>query len=231
MKKYFVFLLALTIVLAGCSDLNKNADNQNQNNNTGQRQGNMPNFEDNFDIAEVSELVPDARVMVIGTANEDGSIAATQIVINNQDFDFKNMMPSEVLDAPGLNGDQNQEQAQNQNQQKFNRPDFANMSDEQRDQMKEQFQNGEMGNRPGIDSGSANGGFAGSQSARVNGIVMNFDDTQLTLKIDDSGSKIIFVSDLTKILKPKPRDEQKDVDNIKEIDTLENSKDSSNNKE
>ena len=80
------------------------------------------------------------------------------------------------------------------------RPDFENMSDSEREQMMEEFQQRRS------ESGGQGAGMAmvNSQSVtRVSGEILSISNGTLTLKLTDSGSKFIFLPSSVKVYEPK----------------------------
>ena len=70
---------------------------------------------------------------------------------------------------------------------------FPNLTPEQRQARLQQFgQNGETGFRGG--NGAVNGGFTA-------GDILTIDDKGVTIKLRDGGSKLIFLSDKTQVMK------------------------------
>ena len=80
----------------------------------------------------------------------------------------------------------------------FNREDFQNMSDEEREKMREEM----MANRPGGSFGGASGGTRQSMT-QVSGEIISLEDGVLILKLTDGGSRIVFYSEETTVLKAK----------------------------
>ncbi len=74
------------------------------------------------------------------------------------------------------------------------KPNFQNLTQEQRQQMFGQFRNGAGG-------GGRNGGAAGTFA---NGQILNKDEKSITVKMRDGSTKLIFLAPSTEINKPAP---------------------------
>jgi len=202
MKKNLViiFPLVASLIIAGCvvntGQTNKNtnsAENTNQATTTDQANGNR--MDDRFEAATALDLETGKKVMVLGTSNSDGSISAERITIGNSDTNFEDLNPGlqpkpEDSTNSGETVDNNTMPQPSTGQ----RPDFANMSEEERAKFREQRPNGgAVGPRP--DSNS--------QMTRITGEIVKKEDNILTVKLDSGGSKLIFLSESTSIVKLK----------------------------
>jgi len=201
-KKVFLFfcVFCVLVLITGCA---KKVDTNNTDQNQQQSQENqMPTWNENFDEASLSDLEIGQQISVSGTENSDNSISANQIMIGNDETDFENMGDRTMRPPAGNNSDGQSNNNQLQPPAGFNngqRPDFQNMSDEERAKMREQM---------GAGGGTAGGGRVRSGNlsngaTRLVGEILYKDDTTITLKLTDGGSKLIFYSDETKVMKFK----------------------------
>ncbi|MBI5732249.1 MAG: hypothetical protein HY982_02725 [Candidatus Magasanikbacteria bacterium] len=78
----------------------------------------------------------------------------------------------------------------------FSRADFQNLSPEER---RERLQ--ELGANAGGSRGGLGGGQRGGAGGFITGGIISKDDRSVTIKLQDSGSKIVFLSDSTEITK------------------------------
>ena len=206
MKKNLViiFPLVASLIIAGCaadtSQTNQNinsAENTKAAETTDQANGNR--MDDKFEAATAADLIIGQKVMVMGTSNSDGTITAERITIGNSDTNFEDLMPTPQTRPEGSEaGANNGEEAVNSNTMPEpptgERPDFANMTEEERAKFLEQAPNGgTRGQRP---TGS-------SATTRVIGEIVKIEDDILTIKPEDGGSKLIFISEKTSIVKLK----------------------------
>jgi hypothetical protein len=124
---------------------------------------------------------------VFGVENSDGIISAQRIVMAQNPAD---------LEEIGKNfGMQNQQipSEQGANRQ---RPDFENMTEEQRIQLREQMtqRGGTMrGGRP----------TSGQNILNIHGEIIAKDESSITVKSIEGGSKFVLISGSTIILQPK----------------------------
>lgn len=140
--KTILFILLIFIALTGCNQ--QPTPPANQDIGTRSLWGNL---DDQLADATVADLIPGAKVMVMGKNNTDGSVAADRIIIG--DFDFGQFGPP----AGGANTNR-------------------------------QFRRN-------------------SEMARASGEVLSLADNRLVIKLDDGGSKIVFLSEATVIKKGK----------------------------
>ena len=151
----------------------------------------------NFEEADLDNLVIGQQILVTGAENSDGSISAHQIMIGNSGVDFKRM--AGLIQLPNDNNDQ--VESGGEQPADMNRPNFEqmqNMSEEERIKFREEAraQRGSGGrNFPRVNMGG--------DITRFNGEIINMDHSTITLKIDEAGSKLIFYSDETKVLRFK----------------------------
>ena len=203
MKKiYFIIPLFLVIfVVAGCSNKNKQAESNSQDNNQSQEQqvqdNQSPKWNENFDEASLSDLAISQQILVMGNENSDGSILAEQIIIGDDKTDFQNMGGFMRPQTNGNNGDQQSPPNFEGQQPDFEK--FQDMSDEERAKMREEMmaQRQALGNGAGRGTGNAN-------MARLGGEIIEKDEQSLTLKLNEGGSKLVFFSETTKVLKIRP---------------------------
>jgi len=205
-KTNFIFLtLALFLLIgAGCSK-NEQLDNSVDPSTNGGEQTQRGNLNDrlqeNFNQLSPDDLVEGKIVMVTGTENSDGSISADRIIIGDQNMDF-NTLGGNFISSEQNNVENNDKQIP-QTPPGFTegeRPDFQNMSDEERQAFKEQMiVNG---------NGSGMGGTRNVDQtmARLKGEILSVDEDNLTIKLESGGSKLVFFSTETQILEPKQDD-------------------------
>ncbi len=111
----------------------------------------------------------------MGTENFDGSVIADRIIIGDSETEFAQMggdMGSREISKENVSGRVDEER------------------EEIRKKMEERTANGMRGNT------SVN---VDQSAVRLRGEIIGIDDNSLTLKLDTSGSKIIFYSDSTEI--------------------------------
>ena len=216
MKYYipiFALLVSLILVGAGCG--NKDTKNTAQNKNPEASQ-NRQSFLDNenFADASLSDLTVGAKILVMGSTNSDGSVTAESILIGASQEDFQNIMRAGMEKASSTPfGEDVSAEAQGQ------RPEssqFQNMSQEERqkfmeERMKErgidmpeggfQMPTGQAGGTGQIKTGMRIAGAGGM--ANINGEILSINDSVITIKLADGGSKIIFISSDTAVKKIK----------------------------
>ncbi|NUM25618.1 MAG: hypothetical protein HUU49_03270 [Candidatus Buchananbacteria bacterium] len=210
MRSLYV-IMVLSVVLAGCvanqnkSDIARTLTNQDQAEVNAD--GQSPKLNDNFLVASTTDLLLGTKVMVMGSDDATGAIAAGRIIIGNADTNFDEFISGTMMAGPRPEG-QLKDQDNNQDANvtppvddatpRMGLPEgFKNMTDEQRAQMRARFEQS-----GGTASGQARraGGMA---VTRAVGQIMKVDETSLTIKLDDGGSKLIFISGTTTILKIK----------------------------
>lgn len=206
MKKQFLIIFILLIsmlTIAGCTtkdDIQNEGQLQNKQKEDDVTQ---PARIQNFEEVNLKDLAIGQKISVTGTENSDGSVSADQIMIGNSKADFKRMAG---LMQP-INGDNEQveddgsqtgETTSNANEDRPNFEQMQNMSEEERVKFREEMKaRREAGGR---NSPRAN--MAGGMT-RLNGEIINIDDSTITLKIEEDGSKLVFYSDETKVLRFK----------------------------
>lgn len=205
-KNYFtiLFLAIISLTVAGCSISNKKTNENQQNNdqkpvqNAGDEQ--MNRWNENFSEGSLSDLKISQKVSVMGTKNANGSIAANQIIIGDSETDFNELgenMRSGGRNATNTNLENNlgSQPPQRPEGQSPNFEQFQNMTGEERAKLRPERMAGGMGR-----GAPAN---IDQKMARLNGEILDKDDTSLTLKLATGGSKLIFFTEDTKILRPK----------------------------
>lgn len=202
MKKQFliIFILLISVLtVTGCTTEN-DAQNENQLQNQ-QKEDNVtqPARNQNFEEAGLDDLKIGIYVSVAGTENSDGSISASQIMVGNNEADFKKM--AGLTQPPNDNDNQAKDSGEQPADINTNKPNFEqmqNMSEEERIKFREEM-------RAGREAGDGNSHRANMKSGmtRLNGEIIDIDDTTITLKIKKGGSKLVFYSDETKVLRFK----------------------------
>jgi len=217
-NKYIMvtFLVLVMLVLTGCSGgENKQEQNTEQKQTETKQENTTQNFfSDREDMEEINltELKVGGRILVMGIQNDDKSVNSEVIILGGVETDFNEMVGGfgggiqNGMTDKITEGDQNglpEMPVQNMDiDQRQNLPDFSNMSDEERQVMREQM----AGQNRGIDSamsGKQIDGGVRQSTIRVVGEIISLDDSSLTLKSEEGGSKLVFVSGNTKILKFK----------------------------
>ncbi|MBU1202944.1 hypothetical protein KKH39_02795 [Patescibacteria group bacterium] len=191
----YIFILLGLFFLSGCS---KNKINNSETNTNIQPDN---SWQENFDEVSVGEFVLGERVSVMGEENSEGSIVATSIILIPNGQEFQNFDPPDMVNNVP---DQNKENfptnnINNTDQPNFDRasrPDFQNMSEEERQARREQLMDS------GATAGNVNRAGLGG-NARINGEILSINDSGLTIKLADGGSKLVFFSSDTKFLAPK----------------------------
>lgn len=208
-KKQFLIIFILSILVltvTGCT-IEKGVQNENQAQNQ-QKEDNIthPARNQNLEEANLEDLKIGIYVSVAGTENSDGSVSAGRIIIGNSGTDFKRIAG---LRQP-LNDNNNQAESGGGQLVDRNKPNFEqmqNMSEKERMKFREEMKvQREAG---GGRSGRAN---MGGGIARLSGEIIDKNDTTITLKIKEGGSKLIFYSSETKIFKFKDDNKEKDLE-------------------
>ncbi|MFH1827052.1 MAG: hypothetical protein ABH812_01295 [bacterium] len=214
MKKQILIFLSLVCLLtvSGCStntqtnDSNKNVvPPQNQEKATNQNK--MQRWQENFDEASSTEMLIGNKIMVMGNENSDGSVVADRIIIGGLPAQAgENMNSDNITRTRQQTGENSENTADDNNDasrfsgQSGTRPDFQNMSDEERTKIREQMQASRMA-RGSVQAGKAKTGD--TSMARLNGEIIEKDAESITIKLDSGGSKLIFLSSSTAFMKAK----------------------------
>ncbi len=220
MKKILIIILVVAVIGGGAFYFYKNKMVAGDDTNIGaQSQQDMQAqrekmeeqqkvfFAENFVTMSKDDLAIGDNVMVMGAENSDGSVVATNVLIGDE-TQLEAVMSKMRKNTNGsdiASGDANntrQYNAQMPSVSGGNRPDFQNMTDEEREQMRSQWSSANGGNVGGRQKTSGRTARGGGQ-ARISGEVLSKDDTGITLKLSSGGSKLIFFSNDTKILKNK----------------------------
>jgi len=200
----FILLFAL-VIITGCANKNDEVNNNQKDDSqnwSGQPHDNqMARWSENFDEANLDSLQAGQRILVMGTENSDGSISANQVMIGDAETDFENMGRAMFRPVDDSGGNQGiGEEPKQPTAVSGQRPDFAqmqNMSEEERTEAMEKMR----------AQREANGGVSlrnmGGDIARISGEIIDKDESVITLKLAIGGSKLIFYSSETKVLKFK----------------------------
>ncbi len=161
---------------------NNEQKNQNQEQLTQENQ--LSKWEENSEEAGLDDLETGQQVLVMGTENSDGSISANQIVIGNDESDFKNMA------GPLIKNNENNDVQPEKNK--------SEMSEEERAKFREEKM---------AEKEASGENIKGGNTIKVTGEIIDKDNITITLKIQEGGSRLIFYSDETKVLGFKIEDE------------------------
>ncbi len=207
MKRYYFILPTFLIVLllvTGCSKKYEQNNNEQKNQNQEQQtqENQIPRWNENFDEVSLDNLEIGQQVLVVGTENGDGSISANQIVIGDKKIDFGEMdrnfpfREREEINPDGMKNNTDRQLPAGFEGQRGGFEKMQNMNDEERAKMREQMtvRRGTVGHNRLDNMGSI---------ARLVGEIINKDEIGITLKLEDIGSRLVFYSDETRVLKFK----------------------------
>ena len=144
---------------------------------------------DNFSTGATEDLVIGEEVTVRGAENQDGSITAEMIFIGVPEENFRNM-PAFSLD----NIEENT--GRTSLPEGFDHEEFGNLSQEERMERMQEFRANVGGNFRTGGGRMMTGG-----AAFIRGEIINRDEMSITVKLVDSGSKLVFYFDDTQIRK------------------------------
>lgn len=219
MKKNYIFIPLAIICLLAVAGCGVNNQVNNSDKNTGmQRNQEQPNnqnqlqkWQENFNSASSADIIVGEKIMVMGSENSDGTVSADRIIIGgDMNFGGFGNATSSRQRTENNTGTNN---AFPQFSGNGARPNFQNMPDEERAKMREHTQ---AGGRTFESSGASaqaggtrnsNGKKGGTKMARFNGEIISKDDISITLKLADGGSKLVFFSGSTAIMKAKKKSE------------------------
>ncbi len=189
MKKTLISIIVIALLIGGgvflftgCSEKSEqdNDEQKSQEQEQPTQENQLSKWEENSEEAGLDDLETGQQVLVMGTENSDGSISANQIVIGNDESDFKNMA------GPLIKDDENNDVQPEKNK--------SEMSEEERAKFREEKMAEKEASGESIKEGN---------TIRVTGGIIDKDDTTITLKIKEDGVRFIFYSDETKVLRLK----------------------------
>lgn len=185
MKKLLTLIIALAVIGGGVYFITSKKPQEEGSKNIISERNQARVFQyENLPIGTLEDLVIGEKVVVRGTENQDGSITATMLFVgtledrpefsSNTERDFSHRPASEGFDSEG----------------------FRNLSQEERmERMREMRDSG------GIPSMEGMAGRMGGAAAFVRGEIIDKDEMSITVKLVEGGSKLVFYSDSTQILK------------------------------
>lgn len=185
MRIYFSFLvIAGALIMAGCGSNGVSEQNKNESRQNGWGGRNASSTGGmNFGIpAAVSDLAVGKKVVITGTANADGSISASRIMIGEMPFGPGfGSSTLRFMTGTQMTRDQNQAVAPPGDNPEF-RP----------------TESGDFHGSPPSGSGQKRIGRM-SGEARINGEIIQLDASSIIIKAADGGSKMVFYSDRTPV--------------------------------
>ena len=218
MKAFFAFagLLVAGLTLAGCSTTaqtgNTNQVEQQPRGDQATATSTWANDGGATTPASVADLAVGGQVMVMGTTNADGSISANQILLGEAGTDFsvfgRNLPPPGSSTNDSSTDTNNTDRNAEQMEQPMGEPpaDFQGPAGGFQGGPPNGFQ-GPSGERQAqtTNSSATKRVRTGSQGmVRVTGEIIEKTDTNLTVKLADGGSKLVFFSDMTTVAKVQP---------------------------
>jgi hypothetical protein len=185
MKKLLIFIIVLAVVggVVYFITSKKPQEEGSRDSISERNQARVFQYE-NLPAGTLEDLVIGEKVVVMGIENQDGSITATMLSIGtledrsefspNTERDFSHRPASEEFDPEG----------------------FRNLSQGERmERMREMRDSGEM---PSMEGGA---GRMRGGAAFVRGEIIDKDEMSITVELVEGGSKLVFYSDSTQILK------------------------------
>lgn len=162
--------------------------------------------DERFSEANLDDLEIGQKVSIMGTENSDGSIVANQIMIGDSETNFGELGGNvQLRERAEINPDDMKNNIDRRaptgvEGQRGNFEQFQNMTEEEREKFREErmAQGGGAGMRPNGATGATRMNRGGG-STRLNGEIIEKDETSLTLKLDDGGSKLIFFQETTRV--------------------------------
>jgi len=151
----------------------------------------MSEWSDNFSEAGLNDLEIGQRILIMGTENSDGSVTASQIIIGENETIFSQLSGNRAQQELNEDDIGNSKDKRSMDRSKDQISNFQNLSQEER--MGFMKERGVSGVRRDI---SAN---ISQNIIRLSGEIISIDNISLTLKLETSGSKIIFISDTTNV--------------------------------
>jgi len=196
-KKYiiiFILLLALVIVVVRVNKKSRINDYQKIDNQSQvqQVQDNLSaKRNENFEQANLSDLIIGEKILAVGIENDDGSVSANQIIISDNATDFENIIES--MQPPINNGSTNLND-NNQSSTGFSgeRPSpeqMQAMSKEERMEMIEKIKAQKEAN------GMGNASNTEESPLRLIGEIIDQDELIIILKLEAGGSRLVFLSE------------------------------------
>jgi hypothetical protein len=200
-KNYFIVFILIVILVAmtGCGNENKETSNQNGDQQTETNRVFRTN--ENFAEASLDDLEIGQQVLAMAVENSDGSLTAENLIIGGESQDWQ-MAFGPMQPRSGMPGEDGQTSPDFSAGERPNFEELQNMSEEERTQFMENM-------RAERQQAGANlsGRRGGNMITRLAGEIIDMDDKSVTLKLEEGGSKLVFYSDKTVVLKPKEQND------------------------
>jgi len=210
-KKYLLIptLCLVAVAMSGCT-LGSKKDTPMTNNNQVVGVDRYAGWDEQFDQIEYGDLQVGMQVMVTGETQSDGSMVADRVLVGASGADMMRFSAPLAGQDDVPVGEPPADRGNTMFQgERPNMETFQNMSDEEREQFRERMRE----NMPeGVQSG---GGFAGSGMGQARGEVMSIDEQNFTVKLGESGSRLVFINDETKFYQA-PEESEAPVNNNQE---------------